>query len=479
MQSIVCQAQETFSPDLSQQVQNLQKPREGEAPRESDFFSMLSENLHKEEAAPKTQSFKTQDGSSKDEAAAEPALKEISCADGKVEKSEGRDDGMARKKVKDNSDIKEAKGGGKKKSGLEKMDAIVASALKPTEAKKDLRLAKKQVDDKAVQKTKNPRDGKNSGAVKIDPRQIEFLKKLAKSEPEEAQGSQNNPRNKTSVLSGSQGKGEVEADLEIPLVGQNGLLAFVGQSESAQEGAFGFEDSLEDGKSVSEKKGLKKNVIQVTDLRTKAEVEKNAQAPQKEERKNFSVSVQKLDKNSVEMTLDLNGQQSQSDMLSLDGQSAASDGSTFQAMLKNQITQSAGDFVRAGNIVLRDNNQGQINLILHPEGLGNVKITMELSDKSLVGHITVQSKEALEAFGQSADALKNAFIQNGFEDASFDVSFSQGSMQFAQDGGSKDFGERARQGQKIYGEFTQERLTSAGGISDNFIDDDVFINIVA
>ena len=148
-------------------------------------------------------------------------------------------------------------------------------------------------------------------------------------------------------------------------------------------------------------------------------------------------------------------------------------------MLKNQIAQNAGDFVKAANIVLRDNDQGQINLILHPEGLGNVKITMEMNGKALVGHITVQSREAMEAFGQSADALKQAFVQSGFEDASFDVSFAGSQMQFAQSQAQEDAQGRAQQGRKIYGEFTQESLTSSVEISDNFIDDDVSVNVVA
>ena len=189
-------------------------------------------------------------------------------------------------------------------------------------------------------------------------------------------------------------------------------------------------------------------------------------------------TVKQTEKGAVQMTLDLNDQ-AQKNILSLDSQSAASDGSTFQAMLKNQITQNAGDFVKAANIVLRDNNQGQINLILHPEELGNVKISMEVHGKEIVGHITVSSREAMEAFGQSADALKNSFLQSGFENAKFDVSFAGSQMNFAQGNAGQDDNGRAQQGRKIYGDFTQESLTSVSEISDNFFDDDVSVNIVA
>ncbi|MBQ6029556.1 MAG: flagellar hook-length control protein FliK, partial [Treponema sp.] len=161
-------------------------------------------------------------------------------------------------------------------------------------------------------------------------------------------------------------------------------------------------------------------------------------------------------------------------------QSAASDGSTFQAMLKNQITQNAGDFVKAANIVLRDGNQGQIDMILHPEELGNVRISMEVRGKEIIGHVTVASREAMEAFEQSSQALKNSFLQSGFESASFDVSFAGSQMQFAQQNASGQNDEsRAMQGRKIYGEFAQESLTSLDDVSDTFIDDDVSVNIVA
>lgn len=215
--------------------------------------------------------------------------------------------------------------------------------------------------------------------------------------------------------------------------------------------------SSENAISAKSKREAKIGVIEVKDLRTNAEA---AQTEAKDLKKVFVRAPQNDSQGGgIELTMDLaaNGEKN---ILSLDSQSAAADGSNFQAMLKNQITQNAGEFVRAGNIVLRDNDSGTINLVLHPESLGNVKIGLELSGKTVMGHIVVASREAFNAFGDGADVLRNAFIQSGFEDAKFDVSFAGSEMQFAQQNrGGQDDDSSMRQGKKIYGEFVEENIS--------------------
>ncbi len=100
---------------------------------------------------------------------------------------------------------------------------------------------------------------------------------------------------------------------------------------------------------------------------------------------------------------------------------------SFQQLLTEQIQSNAPEFVKATNFVLRDGNQGTIDMILKPEQLGNVKVSLQLSDKVVVGQITVASKEAMEAFKQSLDTLKQAFVQNGFENATLTLSLADGS----------------------------------------------------
>jgi len=114
-------------------------------------------------------------------------------------------------------------------------------------------------------------------------------------------------------------------------------------------------------------------------------------------------------------------------ILSSSSQAASAVDSTFQQMLSNQIQQSAPEFVKAGNIILRDNNNGTINMNLKPEALGNVKISLHLSDKGIEGQIVVATKEAFEAFKQNMDTLRHSFQQNGFENAELNLSFSNNS----------------------------------------------------
>ncbi|MBO4546961.1 MAG: flagellar hook-length control protein FliK, partial [Treponema sp.] len=315
-----------------------------------------------------------------------------------------------------------------------------------------------------VKKISNESDSK-----KIDPKQLEFLRKISQ-KPAEKQSE----GLKKFAAESAEGSKELSFPAESLLAGQKVVrdqadYTYAGQDKEDSKKSF--------DPKVSQAKKEKKPLIQVTDLRTKVDPAAQKDSS-KDFKKNFVTSVKETEKGAVQMTLDLSSQ-AQKNILSLDGQSAASDGSTFQAMLKNQISQNAGDFVRAANIVLKDNNKGSIDLILHPEELGNVKISMEVHGKSIVGHITVASREAMEAFGQSADALKNSFLQSGFEDATFDVSFAGSQMQFAQGQAQEGADGKAAHGRKIYGEFTQESLTSVSDISDNFIDDDVSVNIVA
>ena len=454
MQTIVCQTAESFSPELAQQVQPVQQPHDGEKVRESDFLSMLNESLRKEEPVKQSEPAEESPKVSK----ADDFRENVGTED-KVQEKE------AAKESENLSQKDEPKKLAKKEEPQEdqspKIDAYIQGALETKPAKK------------AVSKSED-KNSEKAGVKKIDPKQLEFLRKISeKPEAQESEGL------KKFVSEAAQGEKELSFPAESLLAGQKVVQDAPGYfyAETEAVRVEKSDDPKISGVKIDPKKNGKKPLIQVTDLRTKVDPAAQKEAS-KDFKKNFVTSVKETEKGVVQMTMDLNSQ-AQKNILSLDSQSAASDGSTFQAMLKNQITQNASDFVKAANIVLRDNDKGSINLILHPEGLGNVKITMEVSGKALIGHITVNSREAMEAFGQSADALKNSFLQSGFEDATFDVSFAGSQMQFAQGQAQEGADGKAAHGRKFYGEFTQESLTSVSDISDNFIDDDVSVNIVA
>ena len=161
--------------------------------------------------------------------------------------------------------------------------------------------------------------------------------------------------------------------------------------------------------------------ITVEDLRTQNPDEKVSE--KKSELK--ITEIKQTSQNTATITMDLN-QNANADVLSLNNQTAASNASNFQQMLNNQIVNSAPEFVKAGNLVLKDNNQGTINLLLHPDDLGNVKIHLSLDGKSVSAQITVATKEAVQVCKDNAETLREAFIKSGFEAGNFDVAFNNG-----------------------------------------------------
>ncbi|MBD5427436.1 MAG: hypothetical protein HDR38_07830 [Treponema sp.] len=234
-----------------------------------------------------------------------------------------------------------------------------------------------------------------------------------------------------------------------------------------------------DGAKKNKPETKNKPRIAVTDLRT----ERQAVAPETEkavgkaqQKNGADFAFAQKDGASVQMTMDMVGAaDAGKNITSANTQAAAAHGSNFQAMLANAVQENAPDFVKAGSIVLRDGNQGAINVILRPESLGNVKISLSLSDKVITGQITVQSQEAYNAFRDSIDTLRAAFAQSGFEAQGFDLSFA-GGQQFAQSQQDWQNPEFAVRADKSYGDFV------AGEVESDMADyavSDYGVNIVA
>lgn len=199
--------------------------------------------------------------------------------------------------------------------------------------------------------------------------------------------------------------------------------------DSPREFLGDFSDTkfVGDEKIVSNLKSSKKFALDkegkiiVTDLRTAPQ--ENVQENVDNSKPNFVTDVKFDGNNSAQMTLDL-ANNVQQNLTSSNTQSAAASNSNFQAMLTNQIQQNAYDFVKTGSIILKDNDVGSIKLILHPESLGNVKIDLQISDNTINGKIVVASQEAFNAFKDSMDSLKQAFMQSGYETSNFDLNLA-------------------------------------------------------
>lgn len=185
-------------------------------------------------------------------------------------------------------------------------------------------------------------------------------------------------------------------------------------------------------------------------------------------------------KNKIEMNVEVANQNATQNVLSSNSQVSSAVDSNFQAMLQNQIQQNADTFVKAGNIVLKDNDVGEIKLVLHPESLGNVKIDLHLKDNSITGRIVVSTQEAFEAFKESAESLKAAFVSSGFETAGFDLSFAgqDSNSQFNRNGNGSDSSSRSRRIAAYEGEVGDGDFDgNIEGFSENYRTNSV--NIVA
>ncbi len=458
--------------DFTQQ-NPLPKAEKSESRSGSDFLSMLNSNLNTTDEPLERQPVQNSYGAEKESCGEKSdSVKEDKRVSAEKDFSE-----KTGKKVSDSILQGAVFAGAASERGVQARNSVQNTEVLQKKTEKNNTESGKKIHSKNVRL--NFSDNKNGGAEKISDSEIAFLKdSLLKSKSLK----ENLSPKKEATDSESLSAGEL---LTAQIVSSENPAEFLsriqeGASVSGKDGAVG---NARPAKSAGEKNGK----ITVTDLRSKV-ADTNIKSVTEDNIKNdmkkvkdFAVSVKEVQAGNVEMTLDMTAA-AEKNILGLDNQSAAADGSAFQAMLKNQITQNAEDFVRAGNIILRDNNQGQINLILHPESLGNVKISLDMSGKVVTGHITVASREAFDAFGDSANALKNAFIQSGFEDARFDISYSgQNQMNFAQSqNGQGGQQEAARQGRKIYGDFVQESLTSTVGTSDKYNSaSDYEVNIVA
>ena len=186
--------------------------------------------------------------------------------------------------------------------------------------------------------------------------------------------------------------------------------------------------------------------IQIVDLRTEQD------ESGKTVKEGFSKQVTFDAKGNAEISLSLAS--ADKTALSENGVQAGAEGLTkadFASMLSKEIETSAGDLVKTGSIVLQNNSKGSINLILHPEQLGNVKIKLELSENQISGKIVVASREAYDAFKENISAIKEAFSASGFETGGFELAW----------GGSGDGGSQNQQENR---QFAQESTVNNRGM---------------
>lgn len=352
------------------------------------------------------------------------------------------------------------------------LEEIKFDVSKKSENHKDdkIQVSKNQKDEKAL---KNPKiAGKISKKIESDSSNIERI--AASSNVSEIKNQKINLNEEVSE--------ENEITLELNLGNQDEQLvaenAVADKTEIPDDFKKLVEEESEKNNGQKDKAGLfldKEQKISVEDQRTQKVTALNESA--KNENKNLGKDS--AGENNFMMQMNQETAVTEN-VLSLNNQSAAANGSDFQAMLSNQISQNASEIVKSGSIILKDNNQGTINLVLHPDDLGSVKIHLSMDGKTLSGHIAVTTKEALQVFKDNAETLREAFIKNGFDVSSFDVSLSNGSFaehnaqEFAQDETAAYFGKRA------YESSVDNFAGNSAALAENFLENSNYsINIVA
>lgn len=117
---------------------------------------------------------------------------------------------------------------------------------------------------------------------------------------------------------------------------------------------------------------------------------------------------------------------SQINIYSANPQSAAESRGGF-SLFHNQVLENLResgnlDIIQNAKMVLKDNNSGEIRLLMKPESLGYVRIKLTIEDNNIAGKIIVDNNSVKEIFESNMENLARSFRENGYSSANIDVS---------------------------------------------------------
>ncbi len=334
-----------------------------------------------------------------------------------------------------------------------------------------------KIDEKLTEKiqkktfAKNDESEKSENARKTDFNQInpENIKEI--SEKTLKKSEVKNSKEEKTLKSEQKTKNQPENEdftLENSVVASGSAAEFLNEKVTFDSSNFEISDFAgEDSEKIGEIDAKtektffldKDKKISVQDFRSE-NTEKNT--AEKNIKSSVEISeIRRDEKNFPQVTMEFAAASANQNIVSSDNQTAGANGSNFQAMLSNQIQENAGEIVKAGNIVLKDNDVGSIKLILHPESLGNVKIDLSLHEKNISGKIIVATQEAFNAFKETAENLKQAFTQSGFDSAGLELSLANQGFSHNHSGENQNNPAAEFAMRKIYGElniFSEENF---------------------
>lgn len=140
-----------------------------------------------------------------------------------------------------------------------------------------------------------------------------------------------------------------------------------------------------------------------------------------------------------------------------------SDQATLFKHLQDTVNEK---IVRQAGIILKDNNSGELRLVLKPEKMGTVRIRLELQDNHIAGKIFVDNNSVKDVFDQNLEALYRALRESGYETSGLNVAVGNGNG-----------GDAEKQGRRIP-KGTLRMLDDFVPLADEVIHADYLVNLV-
>jgi hypothetical protein len=97
-------------------------------------------------------------------------------------------------------------------------------------------------------------------------------------------------------------------------------------------------------------------------------------------------------------------------------------GGEGQSILRQFRETANPQILQQAHIFLRNQEDGEIRLVLKPAELGEVKIRLQVRERLIEGHITVENTIVRDLFEQNRNELAASFQEQGFEMSQLEVS---------------------------------------------------------
>ncbi len=144
------------------------------------------------------------------------------------------------------------------------------------------------------------------------------------------------------------------------------------------------------------------------------------------------------------------------------GESKTLTTTTGSALMKQLEESINNKIVKQSSIILKNDNSGEIKLILKPEALGKVRIRLSLNNNRIAGQIIVENASVKEIFEQNIMNLEKTFKENGFDSAALNVSVGGNGTGRGDRENSRDIAKQI--------EMIEENIPTMIAWSDNLID---------